>query len=185
MDPKIQGETKQRMDRAIEALRNEFGKLRTGRASVGILDGIKVDVYGTTTPLNQIASLGVSDSRTIVITPWDKSVIQEIERSVHKADLGLSPVNDGKVVRISIPPLTEERRKDLVKVAKRVAEEQRVGIRNVRRDANETVKKIQKEGKISEDDLKKSETEIQKMTDQAIADIDKVLANKEKEIMEV
>lgn len=185
MDPKIQAETKQRMDKALEALRTEFGKLRTGRASVALLDGIKVDVYGSLMALNQTATLGVSDSRTIVITPWDKSVIQEIERSIHKADLGLSPTNDGKVVRLSIPSLTEERRKDLVKVAKRVAEEQRVGIRNVRRDANEAVKKTQKEGKISEDDLKKWEAEIQKMTDTAITDIEKILANKEKEIMEV
>lgn len=185
MDPKIQGETKQRMDKTIESLRNEFGKLRTGRASVALLDGVKVDSYGSLMSLNQVASLSVSDSRTIVISPWDKSIMQEIEKSIHKSDLGLQPMNDGKVVRISIPALTEERRKDLVKVAKRVAEEQRVGIRNVRRESNETVKKIQKDGKISEDDLKKWETEIQKMTDQAIADIDKILANKEKEIMEV
>ena len=185
MDPKIQAETKQRMDKTLEALRNEFAKLRTGRASVALLDGLKVDVYGSLMPINQTATLGVSDSRTIVITPWDKSVIAEIERAVHKADLGLTPINDGKVVRISIPPLTEERRTDLVKVAKRVAEEQRVGIRNIRRDANEAVKKTQKEGKISEDDLKKWESEIQKMTDVAVADIEKILANKDKEIMEV
>lgn len=185
MDPKIQADTKQKMDKTIEALRNEFSKLRTGRASVGILDGVKVDAYGSVMPLNQMANLGVSDSRTIVITPWDKSTIQEIERAVHKAELGLTPINDGKVVRISIPPLTEERRKDLVKVAKRVAEEQRVSIRNTRRDANEAVKKIQKDGKISEDDLKKWETEIQKLTDQYVAQIDSILANKEKEIMEV
>jgi ribosome recycling factor len=135
--------------------------------------------------LNQVASLSVSDSRTIVITPWDKSLLQEIERAIHKSELGLQPVNDGKLVRLSIPPLTEERRKDLVKVAKKVTEEARVSIRNSRREANEAVKKVQKDGKISEDDLKKWEAEIQKMTDQFIAQLDQVLANKEKEIMEI
>ena len=185
MDPKLQSETKQKMDKTIEALRGEFSKLRTGRASVGLLDGIRVDCYGTLMPLNQMASIGVSDSRTLVITPWDKTVIPELEKSIHKSDLGLQPMSDGKVVRISIPALTEERRKDLAKVGKKVAEESRVGIRNTRREANEVVKKLQKDSKISEDDLKKWEAEIQKMTDQAIAQIDHLLANKEKEILEV
>jgi ribosome recycling factor len=185
MDPKIQTETKQKMDKTVESLRGEFSKLRTGRASVAILDGIRVDSYGSLMALNQVASLSVSDSRTIVITPWDKSLLQEIERAIHKSELGLQPVNDGKLVRLSIPPLTEERRKDLVKVAKKVTEEARVSIRNSRREANETVKKVQKDGKISEDDLKKWEAEIQKMTDQYITQIDQVLANKEKEIMEI
>lgn len=185
MDPKIQNETKQRMDKTVEALRHEFSRLRTGRASVALLDGVKVDSYGSQMPINQVASLTVSDSRTIVITPWDKSILQEIEKAIHKSDIGLQPVNDGKVVRIGIPPLTEERRKDLVKVAKRVTEESRVAIRNSRREANEAVKKVQKDGKISEDDLKKWETEIQKMTDQYITNIDSLLANKEKEVMEV
>jgi len=185
MDPKIQSETKQRMDKTIEALRGEFSKLRTGRASVAILDGVRVDSYGSLMALNQVASLSISDSRTIVISPWDKSLLQEIERAVHKADLGLQPVNDGKLIRISIPPLTEERRKDLVKVAKKAGEESKVAIRNARREANEAVKKVQKDGKISEDDLKKWEGEIQKLTDQYVAQIDQVLANKEKEIMEI
>lgn len=185
MDPKIQAETKQRMDKTIEALRGEFAKLRTGRASVAILDGVRVDSYGSIMPLNQVASLSVSDSRTIVISPWDKSLLQEIERSIHKAEIGLQPVNDGKIIRISIPALTEERRKDLVKVAKKAGEEAKVAIRNSRREANEAVKKIQKDGKVSEDDLKKWEAEIQKMTDQYVAQIDTILANKEKEIMEI
>jgi ribosome recycling factor len=185
MDPKIQSETKQKMDKTVESLRGEFGKLRTGRASIAILDGIRVDSYGSLMALNQVASLSVSDSRTIVITPWDKSLLQEIERAIHKSELGLQPVNDGKLVRLSIPPLTEERRKDLVKVAKKVTEEARVSVRNARRDANEAVKKVQKDGKISEDDLKKWEAEIQKMTDQYVANIDQILANKEKEIMEI
>ena len=185
MDPKLQRETKQKMDKTIKALWGEFCKLRTGRASSGLLDGIRVDCYGTLMPLNQMASIGVSDSRTLVITPWDKTVIPELEKSIHKSDLGLQPMSDGKVVRISIPALTEERRKDLAKVGKKVAEESRVGIRNTRREANEVVKKLQKDSKISEDDLKKWEAEIQKMTDQAIAQIDHLLANKEKEILEV
>ncbi|HEX5037397.1 MAG TPA: ribosome recycling factor [bacterium] len=185
MDPKLQAETKQRMDKTIESLRGEFSKLRTGRASVAVLDGVRVDSYGSLMALNAVASLSVSDSRTIVISPWDKSLLQEIERAVHKADLGLQPVNDGKLIRISIPPLTEERRKDLVKVAKKAGEESKVAIRNARREANEAVKKIQKDGKISEDDLKKWEAEIQKLTDQYVAQIDTVLANKEKEIMEI
>jgi ribosome recycling factor len=185
MDPKLQAETKQRMDKTIEALRGEFAKLRTGRASVAVLDGVRVDSYGSQMALNAVASLSVSDSRTINISPWDKSLLQEIERAIHKADLGLQPVNDGKLIRISIPPLTEERRKDLVKVAKKAGEESKVAIRNSRREANEAVKKVQKDGKISEDDLKKWEAEIQKLTDQYVAQIDTVLANKEKEIMEI
>lgn len=185
MDPKIQAETKQRMDKTIESLRGEFSKLRTGRASMSLLEGIRVDCYGSLMPINQMATIGISDSRTLVITPWDKTVIPEIERSIHKSDIGLQPMSDGKVVRISIPPLTEERRKDLVKVAKRVTEEARVGVRSSRREANEAVKKLQKDGKISEDELKKWEGEVQKMTDQSIAQIDSLLANKEKEILEV
>ncbi len=185
MDPRIQSDTKQRMDKTIEALRGDFSKLRTGRASVSILEGIRVDCYGNLMPLQQVATLSVSDSRTIVIGPWDKSVIGEIERSIHKSELGLNPINDGKVIRITIPPLTEERRKEMVKVAKRLSEECRVAVRNTRRDANESIKKIQKDGKITEDDLKKWETEVQKMTDQATQQIDSLLAHKEKEILEV
>lgn len=185
MDPKLQAETKQKMDKTIEALRGDFSKLRTGRASAAILDGVRVDSYGSLMPLNQVASVSITDSRSIAISPWDKSLLQEIERAIHKAEIGLTPVNDGKLIRISIPALTEERRKELVKVAKKNAEESRVAIRNSRREANEAVKKIQKDGKISEDDLKKWEAEIQKMTDAYIANIETVLANKEKEIMEI
>lgn len=185
MDPVIQNEVKHKLDKSIESLRSEFLKIRTGRASIAILDTVRVDCYGTKMALNQVAMLATPDSRTIVITPWDKGVIQEIEKSIQKSDLGLNPINDGKVVRISIPSLTEERRKDLVKIVKKVSEEARVSVRNGRRDGNETVKKLQKEGKISEDDLKKWEHEIQKMTDQAIAQVDSLLTHKEKEIMEV
>jgi ribosome recycling factor len=185
MDIKIQNEMKQRMEKALEALRGEFTKLRTGRASISLLDGVRVECYGNKMPLNQVATLNTPDSRTIMMTPWDKTVIPEIERAIQKSDLGLQPVNDGKTIRINIPALTEERRKEFVKIAKRVTEEGRVSIRNVRRDANEGVKKLQKEGNLSEDDLKKSETEIQKTTDHYIAQVESLLAHKEKEIMEV
>lgn len=185
MDPKLQTEIKQRMEKALGALRGEFSKIRTGRASVALLDGIKVDYYGNPTPLNQVATLSVSDSRTVVISPWDKGAIGEIEKAIQKSDLGLQPINDGKVVRINLPPLTEERRKDLVKVAKRLTEEARVSIRNIRRDINEAAKKIQKESKVSEDEFEKWESEIQKTTDQTIAQADSFLVHKEKEILEV
>ena len=141
--------------------------------------------YGNQMPINQVGTLSVSDARTIVISPWDKGVIGEIEKAIQKSDLGVQPTNDGKVIRVSLPPLTEERRKELAKVGKRVGEECRVTIRNIRRDGNEVVKKLQKDGKISEDDLKRTEAEIQKMTDQMIAKIDSLLVQKEKEILEV
>ncbi len=185
MDLKIQNEVKQRMEKCLESLRGEFSKLRTGRASLALLEGIKIDLYGSLMPLNQVASLSVSDSRTINISPWDKSAFPEIEKAIHKSDLGLTPVNDGKIIRINIPPLTEERRKDLVKVAKKVTEEARVAIRNVRRDGNESIKKYAKDSKVSEDDIKKWETELQKMTDASIAQVDSLLTHKEKEILEL
>ena len=185
MDPRIQSETKAKMDHSLENLRNEFTKLRTGRASLALLDGIRADCYGNLMVLNQLATLSIQDSRTVVITPWDKQTIPSIEKAIQKSDLGLQPINDGKVIRINIPLLTEERRKDLVKVAKRVAEEGRVSVRNGRREGLESVKKLQKDGKVPEDDIKKWENEIQKMTDQYTAQVDSLLANKEKEIMEV
>ncbi len=185
MDAMIQSEVKQKMEKALENLRTEFSRLRTGRASVAILDGVRVSCYGNMMPLNQVATLSVPESRTIVISPWDKSVMQEIDKAILKSDLGLTPINDGKVIRINIPQLTEERRKDLVKVAKKASEETRVSIRNARRDANEAAKKFQKDGKISEDELKRWETEIQKQTDQFVQQVDTTLAHKEKEILEV
>ena len=185
MDAQIQSDLKKHFDKSLDSLKHEYARLRTGRATVSILDGIKVEYYGSTTPLNQVATLTVSDSRTVVISPWDKSAIQDIERAIHKADIGIQPINDGKVVRLSIPPLTEERRRDLVKMAKKVVEETRVSVRNSRREANEAVKKKQKDAHLSEDDVKKWEAEIQKMTDQVIAQADSVFENKEKEIMEV
>jgi len=176
---------KGKMTKAVEVLRGEFGKLRTGRASIALLDGIRVEYYGSSMTLNQVATLSVPENRTIVVTPWDKGVVPEIEKAVFKSDLGLTPVSDGKTIRINVPPPTEERRKDLVKQAKKTAEEARVSVRAVRRDSIEGLKQLQKDGKLSEDELRRSETEVQKTTDQFVAQIDQLLSHKEKEIMEV
>ncbi len=178
-------ETKARMEKALAALRAEFAKLRTGRASPALVEGIRVEYYGSELPMNQVATLSVPESRTLTISPWDKTAIPAIERAIQKSDLGLNPINDGKLVRINLPVPTEERRKELVKTAKKMAEDARVAVRNARREGNEAVKKLQKDGKLSEDDLKKSEAEIQKITDQYTAQVDQILSHKEKEIMEV
>jgi ribosome recycling factor len=185
MEQELKRKTADRMARAIEALKKEFGSIRTGRASLSLVDEIKVNYYETPTPLQQLASLSIPESRQIAIQPWDPKVISEIEKAILKSDLGLTPMNDGKIIRINIPPLTEERRKQLVKTVKKKAEEAKVTIRNIRRDANEELKKLEKEKHISEDVVKKSQDEIQKITDSYIAKVDEVLANKEKEIMEV
>lgn len=173
------------MEGAIEALKKDFGGIRTGRASLALLDGIMVDYYGTLTPLQQLASLSVPESRQIAIQPWEQRIIQEIEKAIMKSDLGLTPSNDGKIIRINIPPLTEERRKQLVKVVKKRAEEAKIAVRNIRRDSNEELKKLEKDKHLSEDDAKKSHDEIQKLTDGFIAKVDDVLKHKENEIMEV
>jgi ribosome recycling factor len=172
------------MRKAVEALRRELKRVRTGRASLSILDGIKVDYYGTLTPLNQMATLAVPESRLITIQPWDISVIKDIEKALLKSDLGLTPANDGKLIRISIPPLTEERRKELVKVVHKMAEDYKVSIRNARRDANELLKSLKKDGDISEDEAFKSQEEVQKITDEHIKHIDECCQEKEKEILE-
>lgn len=185
MEKELRKKADERMHGAIETLKKELASVRTGRASLALLDGIMVDYYGTPTHLNQVSSLNVPESRLIVIQPWEQKLIPEIEKAIFKSDLGLTPVNDGKTIRINIPPLTEERRKDLVKVVKKRAEESRVAVRNIRRDLNEELKKLEKEKKISEDDLKKSLDEAQKMTDSFIKKVDEVLHHKEKEIMEV
>lgn len=182
---KIFLETQKRMEKAMEVLRAELSTLRTGRASLSILDGVRVDYYGTPTPLNQLATLSIPDPRTIAIAPWDTSVSQAIERAIQTSDLGLSAVGDGRIIRISLPALNEERRKELVKVLKRYAEESKVSIRNARRDANEEVKKLKKDGTLSEDDERKSFDRIQKLTDDFIKKIDDSSAHKEKDIMEV
>ena len=173
-----------RMDKTIAALKDEFKALRTGRASASIFDRVRVDYYGTPTPLNQVSTISVPEARSIVIQPFDKSLISEIEKAILKSELGLNPSNDGKVIRISIPLLTAERRKELVKQAKSIAENSRVAIRNIRRDGNDELKKQQKDGTITEDDLKTGETDLQKSTDKYIQDINKILEEKEKEIME-
>jgi len=173
------------MEGAIDALKKDFGSVRTGRASLSLLDGIMVDYYGTLTPLQQLASLSVPESRQIAIQPWEQRIIPEIEKAIMKSDLGLTPSNDGKFIRINIPPLTEERRKQLVKVVRKRAEEAKVAIRNIRRDTNEELKKLEKEKHLSEDDAKKSHDEIQKLTDSYITKVEEVLKHKENEIMEV
>ena len=174
-----------RMEKAMSALEREFAKLRTGRASTSLVDGIKADYYGTPTPISQMASVAVPDSRTITIQPWDKGGIAVVEKAILKSDLGLTPVNDGKIIRISIPPLTEERRKDLVKVARKYGEDAKVAVRNVRRDANDTLKKLEKDKSITEDEQKKAEADVQKLTDKFVGDVDKKCAAKEKEIMDI
>ncbi len=176
---------KERMGKSIETLKREYSRLRTGRASISLLDGIRVSYYDTPTPLNQMASLAVPEPRLIVIQPWDKTAIEDIEKAILKSELGLTPINDGKVIRISIPSLTEERRKELVKVARKMSEDNKVAIRNIRRDANEMLKDLKKEKEISEDDLYRSQEEVQKATDQFISQVDELCAAKEKEILEI
>ena len=178
-------EMKDKMDKAIDVFHRELAKLRTGRASLSILEGVRVDYYGTPTQINQLATMSVPESRLITIQPWDASILANIEKAIMNSDLGLTPTNDGKLIRISIPQLTEERRKDIVKVAKKVAEECKIAIRNNRRDANESIKKVEKDKAISQDDFKKAQTQIQEITDKYIAKIDDILKHKEKEIMEV
>ncbi len=177
-------ETRERMGKTIADLENELKRVRTGRASLALLDGIRVDYYGTQTPLNQMASLSVPESRLIVIQPWDVSAIKEIEKAILKSDLGLTPSSDGKLIRIAIPPLTEERRKELVKVVSKMCEEHKIAVRNIRRDANELLKGFKKDGDISEDDAFKGQDQVQKVTDQFIANVDQIYASKEKEILE-
>ena len=174
-----------RMEKALAAQDREFAKLRTGRATTALVDGIKADYYGTPTPISQMASVAVPDSRTLTIQPWDKGGMAAIEKAILKSDLGLTPVNDGKVIRINVPPLTEERRKDLVKVARKYTEDAKVAVRNVRRDANESLKKLEKDKVISEDELKKATDGVQKLTDRFVAETDRKCAAKEKEIMEI
>ena len=185
MKDELIGELKDTMKKQIQALEKSFSKVRTGRASVSLVDGIRADYYGTPTPLNQVASLSVPESQLIVIAPWDVSAIGAIEKAIQRSELGLMPTNDGKVIRITIPPLTGERRKELVKVVKKMAEECKVKIRNSRRDVNNDLKELKKEGDLSEDELFRAQEEVQKITDDYIKKTDLVLAAKEAEIMEI
>jgi len=173
------------MDKAIAAFKVELVKLRTGRASVTMLDHISIDYYGNPTPLSQVANLSVPEPRCITVQPWDVSQIGDIERAILASDLGLTPGNDGKVIRINIPQLTEERRKELVKISRKYGEECKVAIRNCRRDANDALKKLEKDKVISQDDQKKAEKQVQEITDKETLSVDSILVQKEKEIMEV
>ena len=173
------------MDKTIEALKYEFSTIRAGRANAQMLDKIRVDYYGTPTPINQIGSISVPEPRTLVINPWDKSAMKEIEKAILKSDLGLNPSNDGSVIRLIIPELTEETRKNLVKNVKKTGEEAKVAIRSIRRDANEKIKALKKDGHISEDEVKKGEDAVQKKTDQYVKEIDSLIVAKEKEIMSI
>ncbi|GAQ95219.1 ribosome recycling factor [Thermodesulfovibrio aggregans] len=175
----------EKMNQTVEVFKKDLASFRTGRASLALLDNIKVEYYGNMVPLNQVATLGVPEPRMITIQPWEQRMIGEIERAIMKSDLGLTPINDGKMIKIVIPPLTEERRKQLVKVVRKRAEEARVAIRNIRRDIIEEIKKAEKEKKLSEDDSRRLQEEIQKITNSFIEKVDKALEQKEKEIMEV
>jgi ribosome recycling factor len=173
------------MQKVIDFMKREFARVRTGRASISLLDGIKVNYYGTPTPLNQIATLSVPESRLILIQPWDSNVLGEIEKAIQKSELGLQPMNDGKVIRIPIPPLTEERRKELVKLIRKMAEERKVDLRNKRREAVEILREMKKEKEIGEDDLYRYQEEVQKITDNFIEKVEEILSAKEKEILEI
>ncbi|MEW6193929.1 MAG: ribosome recycling factor [Bacteroidota bacterium] len=178
-------DARQRMDKSVEAFRNEIAKIRTGKATTALLDGIKVDYYGTLTPLNQVGNVSVMDVHTISITPWDKSMVPVIDKAILASDLGLNPISDGTNLKIPIPPLTEERRKELVKIVKKFGEDAKVALRNVRRDTNDHLKKVEKNKELTEDQLKEAEKETQKLTDEHIAKIEEMIKHKEKEIMEV
>jgi ribosome recycling factor len=185
MTKEVTKNMKAHMDKTVDALRREYQKIRTGRANIGLLDDIKIDYYGTPSSLSQVATLSVPEPRTITLQPWETKMISVIEKAIMNANLGLTPANDGKVIRLNLPALTEERRKDIVKQLKKLAEEAKVATRNIRRDANDELKKLEKNKKISEDDLKRAEKEVQDVTNGYITKIDEVLAHKEKEVMEV
>jgi ribosome recycling factor len=185
MSKKILHDADQRMNKAVEVVRDEFARIRTGKATTALLDGIKVDYYGTMTPLKQVANISTPDAHTISVQPWEKSMLGPIEKAILNGNLGLNPVNDGNILRVPIPPLNEERRRELVKLVKKFAEEGKIAVRNIRRDAIEHLKKAEKEEHMSEDDRKREEQETQKLTDKHVKDIDGLVSLKEEEIMEV
>lgn len=185
MIEEITDEAKERMGKSINSLTNELKKVRTGRASLNVLDDIRVDYYGTMTPLNQMATLAIPESRLITIQPWDISVLKDLEKAILKSNLGLTPSNDGKIIRINIPPLTEERRKEIVKQVSKMCEDYRVAVRNIRRDSNDMLKELKKGGDASEDELFKAQDIVQKFTDDHIKQIDNIFKDKEKEILEL
>ncbi|MCM3160532.1 ribosome recycling factor [Metabacillus sp. B2-18] len=185
MAKQILANTKEKMEKAVASLTRELASVRAGRASANLLDKISVDYYGAPTPVNQLASISVPEARLLVIQPYDKTVLGDIEKAILKSDLGLTPSNDGSLIRLSIPALTEERRKELVKLVKKYAEEAKVAVRNIRRDGNDDLKKLEKNGDITEDELRGNTEEVQKLTDDYIVKVDQVAKDKEKEIMEV
>lgn len=185
MPKQVISNAKAKMDKAIGAYTRELASVRAGRANASLLDRVSVDYYGAPTPINQLAGVSVPEARLLVIQPYDKTILGEIEKAILKSDLGLNPSNDGSIIRIAIPALTEERRKELVKVVKKEAEEAKIAIRNIRRDANDDLKKLEKSGEITEDDLRGYSDDIQKMTDQHIIKVDDITKDKEKEILEV
>jgi ribosome recycling factor len=174
-----------RMGKSIEALKNDLSKKRTGRANTSLIEHLPVQAYGSESPLNQVANISVSDARTLTVTPWDKSTVQAVEKAIRESDLGLNPVTAGEVIRVPLPSLTEERRKEMIKLIRNEAENARIAIRNIRRDANNDFKTMQKDKEISEDEQRRAEDAIQKMTDSKITEIDKVLEGKEKDLMEI
>jgi ribosome recycling factor len=182
---KIRSQAEERMKKSIQSLLDEFKTLRGSRASQSLFEKIRVEYYGNKVPLNQVATISIPEARLVIIQPWDRSVLAEIEKAIQKSELSVNPNNDGKVIRINIPPLTEERRKELVKLTKTTAEQSRVSVRNVRREANEEIKKAKSDSELSEDEAKKATDEIQKLTDKHIEEINKLLESKEKEILEV
>lgn len=185
MTDSIKKDAKSRMGKSIESLRHELAKIRTGRAHTSLLDHVTVEYYGSEVPISQVANVNVEDARTLTVTPWEKVMVGKVEKAIMTSDLGLNPATVGAVIRVPMPALTEERRRDLVKVVRHEAENARVAIRNIRRDANNALKALLKDKQISEDDERRGEEEIQKLTDAHIEEVDKVLAEKEKELMEV
>jgi ribosome recycling factor len=181
----VKSKTRAVMVKALESFKRDLTRVRTGRASLALLDDIRVDYYGTPTPLNQVGALAVPEPRLITIQPWEKNLIGEIEKAILKSDLGLNPSSDGQIIRLVFPPLTEERRKEMVKQVKRMGEDAKVAVRNARREANDALKKLEKEKNISEDELKRGEKEIQEVTDDFVARVDQVTADKEKDLMEI
>ncbi|MDD5010318.1 MAG: ribosome recycling factor [Syntrophorhabdaceae bacterium] len=185
MNREVMEELEEKLKKSLTTLKKDFSKLRTGVASVSLLEDIKVDYYNQPTPLNQVASIGVQDSRTITIQPWDNSIIGELEKAIQKSDLGVNPMSDGKIIRLSFPKLTEERRKELTRLGNKMLENTRVAMRNVRRDINEKLKKMEKDKQLSQDDLHKNQDEVQKLTDRYIEMAEKTYSEKEKEILSI
>lgn len=181
----IKNDSKNRMEKTLEALKTDFGGLRAGRAHTSLLDGIMVDAYGSMTPISQVGTVSVPDARTLAVSIWDRGLAKSVEKALRESDLGLNPVSDGQLIRIPIPPLSEERRKELSKIAGKYSEQGKIAVRNIRRDALDEIKKLKKDNSISEDEEKRYETEVQKLTDDTIKKIDEMLVGKEKDILQV